>query len=286
MAADAAERIVDRAMLDLFPAETAFEASGEAEFSLPAGTDDGMREGMFLSLVAVAPSIPSDISQYRYLRSHGLAQVTSSGSSSSTARLLSGSLVEGGAVTAIEQGSPAFVSIGWEYAPVELVQGADTGEAFDPGQVMNRIRINVTSFRWGLCFGGALFAGAMEGLSSFGVDFQIGERLPLSAPELALRLNAGGGVDFMIQDVAADYLTSDASSVVFGGYAECGLEYLFADRLGLDASVAGYLGTDADSWTVQDEYGVNRDAQPWEVYYTEVSRKPVTIRAGAFYLIF
>lgn len=286
MAREASLAVLEKAMLELFPAETRFTASGGADIDLPAGSDDGLSKGMFVSLVAMAPSIPDDISQYRFLRSHGIAQIVQCDNGASRARLLSGSLVEGGTVTALERGAPALVSACWEMAPVELAQGAETEDLFDADRVMNRIRMTVSTLRWGFNFGGTLFAGAMENLSSFGVDFHAGLRMPLSAPRLAAVLNAGTAVEFEIQDVATDTLVSDATAASFGGYAECGLEMLASDRLGLTFSAVGFAGSEADSWTVQEMGGQNREAYPSELYFASVKRSPLTLRAGLFYLIF
>lgn len=285
MASEAALAMLDEALLELFPAETTFIAGSGSEILLPAGSGAGFDEGMFISLVAVAPSIPRDVSQYDLLRSHGIAQVMSCTEEGATALLLSGSLAPGGEVTALERGNPASVAIGWESAPVSLVQGAESPEPFDDGRTMNRVRITVSSFRWGFCYGGSLFAGAMESLSSFGVDLQAGWRLPVSAPRLAARLDAGATIDFMIQDVAEDSLASDATSAIFGGFASCGLDFLASDRLGLTLSALAFAGTEADSWTVQELDGDNREAFPSEVYYSRVEREPLSLRAGFFYLI-
>lgn len=286
LACTAVARMMDTALMELFPAEVRFTAGAGPRIDLPAGSESGITEGMFVSLVAVSPTIPDDVAQYQYLRSHGIAQVTSSGPGASSALMLSGSLAPGGSVIALERGRPASLSIGWEMAPVSLEQGADTGEPFDDSGAMNRIRIAVSTLRWGLCLGGGLHAGAMDQLSSFGVDFEAGWRLPVSAPKLAARLSAGLLADFMIQNVALDTLASNATAATFGGYAECGLEYLASDRMGLAASVLGFAGTEADSWTVQEYGGDNREAEPSEIYYTSVERDPFSIRAGAFYLIF
>lgn len=286
LACTAVSRMMDTALMELFPAEVRFTATAGPRIELPAGSESGITEGMFLSLVAVSPTIPDDMAQYQYLRSHGIAQVTSAAPGTASALLISGSLAPGGSVIALERGRPASLSIGYEMAPVSLVQGAETGGAFDGSGTMNRVRIAVSTLRWGFCLGGGIHAGAMEHLSSFGVDFEAGWRLPVSAPRLAARLSGGVMADFMIQDVASDELASNATTATFGGYAECGLDLLASDRLGLSASVIGFAGTDADSWTVQDYYGENREAEPSEIYYTRVERDPFTIRAGAFYLIF
>ncbi|HOG55161.1 MAG TPA: hypothetical protein PKV37_07125 [Candidatus Fermentibacter daniensis] len=285
MASGAALSMLEEAMLELFPAETRFIAGSGSRISLPAGSGAGFSEGMFVSLVAVAPSIPRDVSQYDLLRSRGVAQVMSCTEDGATALLLSGALAPGGEVVALERGNPASVAVGWESAPMSLVQGAESPEPFDDARSMNRVRITVSSLRWGFCYGGSLFAGVMENLSSFGVDLQAGWRLPVSAPRLAARLDAGATVDFMIQDVAEDSLASDATSAIFGGYASCGLDFLASDRLGLTLSALAFAGTEADSWTVQDRYGRNREAFPSEVYYSGVKRDPLSLRAGFFYLI-
>ncbi len=284
-ARDAVVRMVERAMLELFPAEVEFEAAGSGGIILPSGTESGFHKGMFVSIVAIAPSIPLTAEGFDYLHSRALAQVIEAGPGESRARLLSGGVTPGGPVTAIEHGAPAFVSIGWDGVPVELEQGA-AAPSFDGSGMINRVSISVTTFRWGMCFGGTLHGGTMEDLSSFGVGFHAGPRIPLSPPETALRLTLGGEVDFMMQDVAVDYLLSDASAVTFGGFADCALEYLPFERLGFFTSARGYLGSSVDSWTVQDESGQTRSAMDAELHFTELAPSPLRFRAGMYYLIF
>jgi hypothetical protein len=285
MAAGAVAAMTGRAMLELFPAEVTFEAGTGGRHVLPSGRADGLRPGMFLELVAVTPELPLELSDYDALRSHGLAQVTRCSESSCEVTLLSGSLAPGGAVTALEQGAPASVTAGWEAAPVDLEEGAEQ-EGFEDSRIVSRAVVGVSTMRWGWCFGGTLFAGTTESLSSFGIGFQAGPRIALSAPGLALRLGAGAEVDFLIQDSAADYLMTDATSVAFAGLATLAVEFLPSDRIGLAVGATGALGTEADSWTVQDETGQTRQAEEDEIYYASVAPSTFRLKAGLFYLIY
>lgn len=285
MAAGAAVRLCDGMLLRVFPVEVGFTASEGGLQDIPAGSEDGLRKGMFLSAVASASEIPVTPEGYEQLRSRGLLQVIRCDDGVSRARLLAGRLAPGGPVTAIEQGAPALLRAGWAGFPVELEEGAEQ-EDFSGSGLVSFVRLGVDSYRWGLCFGGSLMAGTMENLSAVGVEFRAGPRIALAAPSLALRLAAGGMVDFMIQEVAVEYLATDASSVLAGGLAEACLEYLPSSHLGLSASVGSFLGSRADSWTVQEASGQAREAADDELYFSEVALEPFWLSAGIYYLIY
>ncbi|MBN1433722.1 hypothetical protein JW921_03115, partial [Candidatus Fermentibacterales bacterium] len=123
-------------------------------------------------------------------------------------------------------------------------------------------------------------------LSTLGLCLTGGYRLPISSPGVSLRLGAGADVSFMMQEVRDPYLSSNANAITVGAIGDATLELLPWDHLGLLASVGGYLGTSAGSWDLTDEYGSPRDAEPDEVYFTELRRSPVRFGAGFFYLIY
>lgn len=285
LAAGAAARLCDGMLLRVFPVEVGFTASVGGLQDIPAGSVDGLRTGMFLSAVASASEIPVTPEGYEHLRSRGLLQVVRCDEGGSRARLLAGRLAPGGPVTAVEQGAPALLRAGWAGFPVELEEGAEQ-EDFSGSGMLSFVRLGLDSYRWGLCFGGSLMAGTMENLSAVGVELRAGPRIPVAAPVLALRLTAGGMVDFLVQEVAVEYLATDASSVTAGGLAEACLEYLPASHLGLSASVGSFLGLPADSWTVQEASGQAREAGDDELYFSEVALEPFWLSAGIYYLIY
>jgi hypothetical protein len=285
LAERAASALGEKAILQVFPLEARFTAGDGSVVELPAGTVSGIHKGMYMSAVASAAEIPSTAEGYALLHSRGLLQVVSVGETSSRARLLTGNLVPGGPVTAVEHGAPASVRASWEMLPMDLEQEADSTQPDESG-VLNSITIGVSSFRWGLVISGALHAGAMENLSNVGVSFELGWRIPVSAPSLALVLAAGGEVDFLVQDVVADYLVSDGTAMAGGGLGTASLEYLPSDHLGLTLSLGTFLGSNADSWTVQSESGEVREAEPSELNYSTVGFSPLRLSAGMFYLIY
>lgn len=65
-----------------------------------------------------------------------------------------------------------------------------------------------------------------------------------------------------------------------------GLEWLFSHHVGVQGAVAACFSSSANSWSVQDWRGYNRDALPGELYYTEVNPGLLTGRLGLFYMIF
>lgn len=285
MAAGAAVRLCDGMLLRVFPVEVGFTASEGGLQDIPAGSGEGLRAGMFLSAVASASEIPATPDGYEHLRSRGLLQIVRCDEDASRARLLAGRLAPGGPVTALEQGAPALLRAGWAGFPVELEEGAEQ-EDFSRSGMVSFVRLGLDSYRWGFCFGGSLMAGTMENLSAVGVEFRAGPRIPLASPSLAVRLTAGGMVDFLIQEVAVGYLATDASSVLAGGLSEACLEYLPSSHLGLSASFGSFLGSRADSWTVQEASGQAREAYDDELYFSELSLEPYWFSAGIYYLIY
>jgi hypothetical protein len=285
----ASRNLAERSLLELFPIEVSFTVGAGPVYSIPEGSVAGLREGMVLSLVARSPDgIPTDPDMYEMLRSRGLLQVTGVSQATGVGRLLAGRLVEGGEVVAVEQGSPAIITLEYQAmpSPVEKVEGSGD-DPVDETLLMNCVNVGGATCKWGLGFGGYLSTGSANHVSSIGVRFTMGPRIPLSSPSLGLRLSAGGEATFYMQDVRNDTLSSStATSVTFGGVAEADLEWLFSDHLGFVAGATARLGTSADSWTVQDEYGYTREALPWEVYYSSIEEGIVSGRAGLYYIIY
>jgi len=284
MAVLASEEIAESALLEMFPVEASFTASGEELFTIPLGRAQGIDNGTVMALVAASSGIPDDPGQYEDLRSRGLLQVMDAGENESRARLLSGRLTPGGNVTAVEQSAPASIFL--EYCGV--MSDVKMGQGLDPedNAWSNNARLGVHTTKWGFSFGGGINTGGLEHSSMIGVDLLSGVRLPLSSPALGLRLLAGGEIAFHMQDVRSTEILSNATDVTVGAIADVTLEYLFSDHLGIQAGVIGSISTTADSWTVQDYTGEVRDAEPDEIYYTEMKQGPVGAHIGLMYLIF
>ena len=277
-----ADELVLASLQEIFPVEVHFEASGGNLQHIQAGTEVGLERGMVLSLVARSTSLPTDPEEYEAIRSHGILQITDIGREQSIGRLISGYLVPGGDIIAVEHGRPALVSIGYGIIPFEI----DPGEDENRHRLLNTIEIDVATFRWGMNFGGKATYGLAEHLSTLGISFYCGPRFPLKTPSMALRLSGGLDFVFLMQEVRSVYLISNANTVTFGGSLGASLEILPSDHFGLLVSAGGYLGTKADSWNVQDINGNNRDALPYEIYFTEFKRSPFVFKAGLFYLIY
>ena len=279
-----AEQLAARSILELFPLEVTFTASDSQVFSIPIGREQGISNGMIMAVVAATSGIPGEISEYESLRSRGLLQISNIKNTQSSARLLSGYLVNGGTVTAIEQSAPAIVFIEYNLLSMQ----AEHGEGLEgtDSDWSNNIRLGVETGKWGLSFGGGLRAGGLEHSSSLGIDLSAGTRIPLSSPSLGLRLSGGGEVIFLMQDVRSDTLTSSSSAICVAAIADASLEYLFSDHLGIQFGISGVLGTAADSWTVQEYNGRVRDANPDEIYYTKMEHGPFGFHAGLIYMIF
>ncbi|MCD4848672.1 MAG: hypothetical protein K8R76_10845 [Candidatus Aegiribacteria sp.] len=284
LALTCAEQLAARSILELFPLEVTFIASDSQIFSIPIGREQGISNGMIMAAVAASSGIPEDLSEYEALRSRGLLQISDVGNTQSSARLLSGHLVNGGAVTAIEQSAPAIMYIEYNLLSMKVERGEGL-EGTDSDWSSN-IRLGVETGKWGLSFGGGLRAGGLEHSSSLGVDFLVGTRIPLSSPSLGLRLSGGGEAIFLMQDVRSDTLASNSSAICVAAIADASLEYLFSNHLGIQFGISGVLGTAAENWTVQEYSGKVRDANPDEIYYTKMEHGPFNIHAGLIWMIF
>ncbi|OPL18849.1 MAG: hypothetical protein AVO35_02635 [Candidatus Aegiribacteria sp. MLS_C] len=280
----AAEYLAEESIIEMFPMEVTFIASGEEVFTIPLGKSNGIDNGTVMAVLAVSSGIPDDPAEYERLRSRGLLQVMDAGGSSSRARLLSGRLVGGGTVTAIEQSAPAALYLEYSGTLLDVEKGTGLG----PGEDMwgSSVRLGVETARWGLSFGGGINAGGLEHSSMIGVDLLAGIRLPLSSPELGLRMMGGGEIVFHMQDVRSVELSSNATAISLAALADLSLEYLFSSHLGIQLGVSGILGSSAGSWTVQEYTGQVRDAEPDEIFYTSMKQGPVGARLGITYLIF
>ncbi len=284
MAELSCRELAARSILEVFPMEVTFTASDEQVFQVPLGRINGIRKGTTMAVLAVTSGIPDDPAEYEMLRSRGLIQIMDVGENSSSARLLSGRLVDGGTVTALEQSAPAIIYL--EYVGSLLSVEKGTGLGPDEDLWSSGVRLGVETGRWGLSFGGGINAGTLQHASNIGVELLAGTRLPLHSPSLTLRLSAGGELSFLMQDVRADYISSSATAFAVSALANATLEYLFSDHLGLQVGVDGAFGTVADSWTVQEYTGQVRDAEPDEIYYTSLKRGPVGVHAGLTYFMF
>ena len=279
-----ARELASRAILELFPIEISFTASVDEVFTVPAGFDQGVSKGTVMALVASSTGIPDNIYEYQDLRSRGLLQIMDSQSTQSTARLLSGRLIEGGTVIAIEQSAPAILYL--EYGGIMMSSEPGAGLEDDASEWSNNVRLGIETAKWGLCFGGGVTAGGLEHSSLIGIDLQFGTRIPLSSPSLGLRLSGGGEAAFHMQDVRPIYLSSNATAISVAAVGDATMEYFFSGHLGFQVGVSGVLSTACDSWTVQEYNGNVRDAQPDEIYYTELKQGPVGVHAGLMYFIF
>jgi len=284
MATECAVILAERSILELFPLEVSFVYDGAREFVIPIGTAQGVKNGTVMSAVASSTDIPDDPLDYSALRSRGLLQITEAGYDQSRARLISGRLVIGGTITALEQSAPAIISGGYCGSAVSVEMGEGLEEE-EPG-LSNGIRFSVATAKWGLSLGGGFSAGILEHASCLGVELNAGTRLPIGSPELGFRLTGGGEVMFLMQEVRNDSISSDATAVSFNVKADASLEYLFADHLGLELGCSGILGTEAQTWTVQEYSGNIRDADPDELYYSTFRSGPFSLHAGIFYMIF
>ncbi len=281
------ETIVARSLLEMFALELTFTVEGGPIYSLPAGTDAGIHKGMVFALVARSEGIPQSRAEYEGLHSRGILQISQASSSSSSGRLLTGSLVQGSTVTAIESSSPANVFLQYNAIPVDIVPGEGlTGDDARDGRVLNQIELGGWTSRWGLAFGGSLVSGVLPRMSTIGVRGSVGAKIPLSSPALALRLETGVETDFLIQDTRADTVSASANTVTFSASIAAGLEWLFSQHVGVQGAAAACFSSGADTWSVQDWRGYNRDALPGELYYTEVNPSVLSGRLGLFYMIF
>lgn len=284
LAVKCAEELASRSILELFPMEVIFTASDSREFSIPVGREQGINKGMIMAVVASFTGMPDETFEYEAIRSRGLLQITHVGHNQSTARLISGRLVDGGSVTAIEHSSPAVFFV--EYCGLSMSVEPGAGLEDADSDWSSNVRLGVETGKWGLSFGGGVRAGGLEHSSSLGIDLFIGSRIPLFSPSLGLRLSGGPEIMFLMQDVRSDSIASNATTISVAGILNANFEYLFSGHMGLQIGASGVIGTSADSWTVQEYNGTVRDANPDEIYYTKMDHGPFSVHAGLIYFIF
>ncbi len=281
------ESLVARSLLEIFPMELTFTVSDGPVYELPVGSDDGAVRGMVFSLVARSDGVPRSRSEYEYLRSRGIVQITGVGPGLSRGRLITGRLVEGSTVTAVETSSPANIFLQYSMVPVKIVSGDGlSGDDALERRVMNQVELGGRTSRWGLSFGGALTSGALPRMSTLGIRGSVGVRIPVSSPSLALRLEAGAEAGFLIQDTRADSVSASANAAAFTASADAGIEWLFSRHLGVQGTLSAAVSSGTDRWTVQDWRGYNRKALPGELHYAEVKPGVFSGRIGLFYMVF
>ncbi len=279
--------VTQRSLNEIFPYEFSFIVDQGPVFTLPVGTNGGVRKGMVFSVVALSLGVPRSADEYSQLSSHGIIQVTSSSSNSGSGRLIAGELVEGATVTAVENSTPGLIALSYSVLPIEVVPGDNlTGEENETSKIANQAEFFGGTSKWGLSLSGALFSGVLPRLSSIGVRGEVGTRIPLSSPAVGLRVGLGFEASYLMQNTRADSISSSANTATIVGTASANFEFLFSSRFGIHVGAVGRLGSSADSWTVTDWQGYNRDALPGEIYYAEIKPPPVSFSAGLTYLIY
>ncbi len=284
---DCAEDITERALFELFPIEVNFVAVGTSPVQIPAGTEQGLFKGMVMYVIATTSEMPDTEDDYEYLRSRALLQITSIGSNESEGHLLAGDLAEGGNVVAIEHGSPADISVSYLLMKPDVLLGDSVPADFELPEYLQKLRVSVSTAKWGLSFTGAFAFGGMEHISSLGIDFLVGSRIPLASPELALRLSCGGEMTFLLQETLNDSLTS-TSAFAMTGLVDIDLEYMFSSNLGIFLGGEGMYGILGDSWgdVENTESGRIRAVGDDELYYTKYRYNGFSVHAGLIYMIF
>jgi hypothetical protein len=248
MAREGVREVIRRSLEDIFPFEFSFSAGEGPLYSIPLGTSGGLSKGMVFSVVARSEGIPRSSQEYLALRSHGIMQIVDSQARESTGRLLSGELVDGATLTAVENPAPAVLALSYALLPTEVVPGDGlTGEEAETSRLVSQAEFSGATGKWGLSLGGALFSGVIPRMSSIGIRGEMGTRLPLSSPSLALRLGVGFEAAFLTQNTRADSISSSANTATISGTGTLNLEWMFSGRFGLQTGCTGRIGTAADS---------------------------------------
>ncbi|MCK5133023.1 MAG: hypothetical protein KAR40_12830 [Candidatus Sabulitectum sp.] len=287
LALQAVVLVVQRSLNEIFPYEFTFTVTDGPVFSFPMGTDNGIDKGMVFSVVALSQGVPRSSEEYRQLSSHGILQITSSSENSGEGRLIAGNLVEGARVTAVENSTPGLLSLSYAVLPTEVVPGDNlSGEEAETSRLVNQAEFTGGTCKWGFSLSGTLFSGIMPRMSSIGIRGEMGTRLPLSSPSLALRAGIGFEACYLTQNTRADSISASANTATIAGTASVNLEWLFSSRFGIHAGCVGRLGSSADSWNVTDWRGYTRDALPGELYYAEIKQSTVSFSAGLTYMIY
>ncbi len=279
--------VTQRSLNEIFPYEFTFTATAGSVFPISLGADSGVEKGMVFSVVALSHGIPRSAEEYHQLSSHGILQIIDSSANSSRGRLIAGDLVEGTRVAAVENSTPGILALSYAVLPTEVIPGDGlTGKEAETSRLMNQAEFTGGTCKWGLSLAGTLFSGVMPRMSSIGVRGEIGTRIPLSSPDLALRLGVGFEACYLNQNTRADTISASANTATIAGTGSMNLEWLFSSRFGLHMGTVGRLGSSADSWTVTDWRGYNRDALPGELYYAEIKPSVVSFSAGLTYMFY
>lgn len=279
--------LAQRSLNEIFPYEFTFMATEGPVFNIPMGTENGIDKGMVFSVVALSQGIPRSAEEYRQLGSHGILQIISSTENSGRGRLIAGKLVEGARVTAVENSAPGILAISYAVLPTEVVPGDNlTGDEAETSRLVNQAEFTGGTCKWGFSLTGTLLSGVMPRMSSIGIRGEMGTRLPLSSPSLALRLGAGFEACYLTQNTRADSISASANTATIAGTASANIEWMFSSRFGIHAGCTGRFGSSADSWNVTDWRGYGRDALPGELYYAEIKQPPVSFSAGLAYMIY
>lgn len=287
LAVQGVREVALRSLDEIFPYEFTFTAGPGPVYAIPVGSAGGIRRGMVFSVVARSRGIPRSVTEYSALSSHGIMQIMESGAGESHGRLVSGRIVEGATLTAIENPSPALISLNYTVLPTEVVPGDGlTGDEAETDKLISQAEFSGTTGKWGLSIGGALFSGVIPRMSSIGIRGEMGSRIPISSPSLALRLGVGFEAAFLSQNTRSDSISSSANTATIAGTGSLNLEWMFSGRFGLKAGCTGRIGTSAEGWSVTTWNGYNRDALPGELYYTEIKQAPVSFSAGLSYMIY
>jgi hypothetical protein len=279
--------VAHRSLNEIVPYEFSFTVTGGPEYEIPFGYDSGIEKGKVFSVVALSSGIPRSAEEYRQLGSHGIIQITDCSANSGRGRLIAGELVEGARVTAVENSTPGILTLSYAVLPTEVVPGENlTGDEAETSRLVNQAEFTGGTCKWGLSLTGTLFSAVVSRMSSIGIRGEIGTRLPLSSPDLALRAGIGFEACYLNQNTRADSISSSANTATIAGTASVNLEWMFSSRFGLQTGCTGRLGTSADSWNVTSWQGYGREALPGELYYAEVKQPPISFSAGLSYMIY
>jgi hypothetical protein len=214
-------------------------------------------------------------------------QITGAAANSGRGRLIAGSLVDGARVTAVENSTPGILSLSYVVLPTEVVPGDNlAGEEAETSRLVNQAEFTGGTCKWGLSLTGTMLSAVIPRMSTIGIRGEVGTRIPLSSPSLALRIGVGFEACYLNQNTRADSISASANTATVAGTVSADVEWLFSSRFGLQAGCTGRIGPSADKWTVTDWRGYNRDAHPGELYYAEVKQPPVSFSAGLSYMIY
>ncbi len=279
--------VVQRSLNEIFPYEFTFTVSEGSLFTIPIGADGGIEKGMVFSVVALSQGVPRSAEEYRQLSSHGILQIMNSTDNSSRGRLIAGRMVEGARVAAVENSTPGILALSYAGLPTEVVPGDNlTGDEAETSRLLNQVAFTGGTCKWGLSLAGTLFSGVMSRMSSIGIRGEIGTRLPLVSPALALRAGVGFEACYLTQNTRSDSISASANTATIAGTASVNLEWMFSSRFGVHTGGVGRFGSSADNWNVTDWRGYNRDAHPGELYYAEIKQPPISFSAGLTYMIY